>query len=112
MFTDPPLARAGLNERPAQRRGRPVRVAQMVKSTILWTEATHQLQGCLTARISANDAGLCGLTRSGAGAGAVVAAGHTAMLADPPYPKLRDARCAYPTMAEGLNSLFSRRPPL
>jgi hypothetical protein len=32
---------------------------------------------------------------------------HTAMMADLPYTKLRDADFAHPTMAEGLNFLFS-----
>jgi hypothetical protein len=33
---------------------------------------------------------------------------ETAMLADFPYTKLRDAILTHPTMAEGLNALFSR----
>src|SRR5262245_16873091 len=112
MPPDPPLVRAGLNECPAQRRGAPARVAQMVTSTVLWTEATHEMQDCIKARISANDDGICGLTRSGAQAGAAVAAVQTPMLADPPYPKHGDPIFAHPTLAEGLSSLFSRRPPL
>jgi hypothetical protein len=32
------------------------------------------------------------------------------MLADLPYPKLRDAVLAHPTMAEGLGSLFDNVP--
>jgi hypothetical protein len=35
---------------------------------------------------------------------------QTAMLADLPYPKLRDAILAHPTMAEGLGPLFSNVP--
>ena len=47
----------------------------------------------------------------GAEAGEVMAAVQTAMLADLPYPRLRDAILAHPTMAEGLGSLFSNVPP-
>ena len=36
---------------------------------------------------------------------------QTAMLADLPYPKLRDAVLVHPTMAEGLGSLFANVPP-
>jgi hypothetical protein len=36
---------------------------------------------------------------------------QTAMLADLPYPRLRDAILAHPTMAEGLASLFDNVPP-
>jgi hypothetical protein len=46
----------------------------------------------------------------GAEAGEVVAVVQTAMLADLPYPKLRDAILAHPTMAEGLGPLFSNVP--
>jgi len=47
----------------------------------------------------------------GADAGEVMAAVQTAMLADLPHPRLRDAILAHPTMAEGLGSLFSNVPP-
>jgi hypothetical protein len=40
-----------------------------------------------------------------------MAAVQTAMLARLPYPKLRDAILAHPTMAEGLGSLFDNIPP-
>jgi hypothetical protein len=40
-----------------------------------------------------------------------MAAVQTAMLAELPYPRLRDAILAHPTMAEGLDSLFSNVPP-
>jgi pyruvate/2-oxoglutarate dehydrogenase complex dihydrolipoamide dehydrogenase (E3) component len=46
----------------------------------------------------------------GAEAGDVMAAVQTAMLADLPYPKLRDAILAHPTMAEGLGDVFSNVP--
>jgi hypothetical protein len=39
-----------------------------------------------------------------------MAAVQTAMLARLPYPKLRDAILAHPTMAEGLGSLFENIP--
>jgi hypothetical protein len=38
----------------------------------------------------------------GPDAGEVLATVHTAMLAELPYPTLRDAVLAHPTMAEGL----------
>jgi pyruvate/2-oxoglutarate dehydrogenase complex dihydrolipoamide dehydrogenase (E3) component len=48
----------------------------------------------------------------GAEAGEVMTVVQTAMLAGLPYPKLRDAVIAHPTMAEGLGPLFSNVPPL
>jgi pyruvate/2-oxoglutarate dehydrogenase complex dihydrolipoamide dehydrogenase (E3) component len=53
---------------------------------------------------------ILGFTMIGAEAGEVMAAVQTAMLADLPYPRLRDAILAHPTMAEGLDALFSNVP--
>jgi pyruvate/2-oxoglutarate dehydrogenase complex dihydrolipoamide dehydrogenase (E3) component len=47
----------------------------------------------------------------GAEAGEVVAVVQTAMLANLPYPAMRDAILAHPTMAEGLGPLLSNLPP-
>jgi pyruvate/2-oxoglutarate dehydrogenase complex dihydrolipoamide dehydrogenase (E3) component len=47
----------------------------------------------------------------GAEAGEVMAVVQTAMLANLPYPRLRDAILAHPTMAEGLGDLFAKVPP-
>jgi pyruvate/2-oxoglutarate dehydrogenase complex dihydrolipoamide dehydrogenase (E3) component len=111
MFTDPPLARVGLSEREAQRRGTAVRVAKMPTSAILRTQATDETQGFMKALVSANDDRILGFTMIGAEAGEVVATVQTAMLAGLPYPKLRDAILTHPTMAEGLGPLFSSVPP-
>jgi len=40
-----------------------------------------------------------------------MAAVQTAMLANLPYPQLRDAILAHPKMAEGLGALFSNASP-
>ncbi len=53
---------------------------------------------------------ILGFTMVGAEAGEVMAVVQMAMLADLPYPRLRDAVLAHPTMAEGLGSLFSGLP--
>jgi len=111
MFTDPPLARVGLSEQEAQRRGIAARVAKLPMSAVLRTEATDETQGFMKALVGASDDRILGFAMIGAEAGEVVAAVQTAMLADLPYPKLRDAILAHPTMAEGLGSLFSNVPP-
>jgi len=53
---------------------------------------------------------ILGFTMIGAEAGEVMAVVQTAMPAAVPYPTLRDAILAHPTMAEGLGSLFSNVP--
>jgi len=61
--------------------------------------------------VHGSDDRILGFTMIGAEAGEVMSAVQTAMLAELPYPRLRDAILAHPTMAEGLDSLFSNVPP-
>jgi pyruvate/2-oxoglutarate dehydrogenase complex dihydrolipoamide dehydrogenase (E3) component len=111
MFTDPPLAHVGLSEREAERRGIITRVARLPTSAVLRAQATGEKQGLMKAIVGANDDRILGFTMIGAEAGEVVAAVQTAMLADLPYWRLRDAILTHPTMAEGLGLLLSNVPP-
>jgi pyruvate/2-oxoglutarate dehydrogenase complex dihydrolipoamide dehydrogenase (E3) component len=54
---------------------------------------------------------ILGFTMIGPEAGEVMAVVQTPMLAGLPYTGLRDAVLAHPTMAEGLNALFSQLLP-
>ena len=110
MFTDPQLAHVGLSERDAQRAGIPVRVAKLLTSAILRTEATDETQGFMKAIVARDDDRILGFTMIGAEAGEVMAAVQTAILAKLPYQALRDAILAHPTMAEGLGSLLENLP--
>jgi len=104
MFTDPPLARLGLSESEAQGRGVSVRVARLPMSGVRRTATTDETQGFMKVLVGDGDDRILGFTMIGAEAGEVMAAVQTAMLADLPYPRLRDAILAHPTMAEGLAS--------
>ena len=110
MFTDPPLARVGLSESEAQGRGVSVRVARLPMSGVRRTATTDETQGFMKVLVGDGDDRILGFTMIGAEAGEVMAAVQTAMLADLPYPRLRDAILAHPTMAEGLDALFSNVP--
>jgi pyruvate/2-oxoglutarate dehydrogenase complex dihydrolipoamide dehydrogenase (E3) component len=111
MFTDPPLARVGLSEADAQRQGLDVRVARLPMSGVLRAQTTGETQGFMKALIGAGDDRIVGFTMIGSEAGEVVATVQTAMVAGLPYPILRDAVIAHPTMAEGLGPLLSSVPP-
>jgi pyruvate/2-oxoglutarate dehydrogenase complex dihydrolipoamide dehydrogenase (E3) component len=111
MFTDPPLARIGLGESEAERRGVLARVARLPMDSVLGAQATDQRQGFMKALVGDSDDRILGFTMIGAAAGEVMAAVHTAMLAGLSYPSLANADFAHPTMAEGLSSLFSSVPP-
>lgn len=111
MFTDPPLARVGLSESEAQRQGITARAARLPMSAVLRTQTTDETEGFMKALVGSDDR-ILGFTMIGAEAGEVMTVVHTAMLADLPYPRLRDAVIAHPTMAEGLGQLFSNLPAL
>jgi pyruvate/2-oxoglutarate dehydrogenase complex dihydrolipoamide dehydrogenase (E3) component len=110
MFTDPPLARVGLSEADAQRRGIATRVAKLPMNSVLRAQATDERQGFMKALIAENDDRILGFAMIGAEAGEVLATVHTAMLAGLSYSRLADAAFAHPTMAEGLSLLFSQVP--
>ncbi len=107
LFTDPPLARIGLNEGEARRRGIGVRVAKLPISAVLRTRTMGETPGFMKAIIDAPTDCVLGFTMIGPEAGEVMAVVQTAILAGLPYTALRDAILAHPTMAEGLGPLFS-----
>lgn len=111
MFTDPPLARVGLSEGEAQRKGISVRVAKLPMSNVLRTEATDESMGFMKVVVSADDDRILGFTMIGSEAGEVMSAIQTAILAELPYTKLRDAVFAHLTVAEGFGPLFENIPP-
>ena len=107
MFTDPPLARVGLSEAEAQRRGIAVRVAKLPIVAVLRSRTISETRGFMKALVEADGDRILGFTMFGAEAGEVMAVVQTAMLAGMPYTGLRDAIIAHPTMAEGLGVLFT-----
>ena len=74
------------------------------------TATTGETQGFMKVLVGGSDDRILGFTMIGAEAGEVMAVVHTAMMADLPYTRLRDADFAHPTMAEGLGFLFSNVP--
>jgi pyruvate/2-oxoglutarate dehydrogenase complex dihydrolipoamide dehydrogenase (E3) component len=111
MFTDPPLGRVGLSEGEARSKGIPVRVARLPMRNVLRTEATDETEGFMKAVVGANDDRILGFSMIGAEANEAVAVIQTAMLAELPYPKLRDDVIAHLTIAEGFGPLFGNVPP-
>jgi len=111
MFTEPPLARVGLSESEAQRQGVTARVARLPMSAVRRTATTDETQGYMKVLVGGSDDRILGFAMIGAEAGEVMAAVQTAILAELPYSRLRDAIIAHPTMAEGLSDLFTNVPP-
>jgi pyruvate/2-oxoglutarate dehydrogenase complex dihydrolipoamide dehydrogenase (E3) component len=109
VFTDPPLARVGLSEGEAQGQGVAARVARLPMTSVLRTQTTDETLGFMKVLVGSDDR-ILGFTMIGSEAGEVMAAVQTAMLANLPYPTLRDAVIAHLTIAEGLGPLFSNVP--
>jgi pyruvate/2-oxoglutarate dehydrogenase complex dihydrolipoamide dehydrogenase (E3) component len=106
MFIDPPLARVGMSEREARDHGVHVRVAKLPTRAVLRTRTTSDQLGFLKALVGDDDR-IVGFTMIGSEAGEVMAVVQAAMMGNLPYTSLRDAILTHPTMAEGLNALFS-----
>ena len=110
MFTDPPLARVGLNEAEARRLKIQIRVARTPMTAVLKTRTTGETAGFMKIVVDARSDRILGFAMIGPQAGEVMAVAQTAMIARMPYTDLRDAVLAHPTMAEALVTLLERVP--
>ena len=111
LFTDPQVAHVGLSETKAARQGIAVRVIKLPMAAVLRTRTIDETRGFMKALIEADGDRILGFTMVGPEAGEVMAVVQMAMLAGLPYTALRDTILTHPTMAEGLNSLFSNVKP-
>jgi pyruvate/2-oxoglutarate dehydrogenase complex dihydrolipoamide dehydrogenase (E3) component len=107
LFTDPQVAHIGLIEIEAARQGIAVRVLKLPMASVLRTRTIDETRGFMKALIEQDGDRILGFTMIGPEAGEVMAVVEMAMLAGLPSTALRDAIIAHPTMAEGLNALFS-----
>ena len=73
MFTDPPLARVGLSEAEARRRGIAVRIAKLPIAAVLRTRTTSETRGFMKALVEAEGDRILGFAMFGADAGEVMA---------------------------------------
>jgi pyruvate/2-oxoglutarate dehydrogenase complex dihydrolipoamide dehydrogenase (E3) component len=112
LFTDPELARVGLNESQAKQKGIPYRVAKIPMAAVLRTRTLSETRGFLKVLVSATDNQILGFTGFGVGAGETMATVQLAMRAGIPYTVLRDMTVTHPTLAEGLVPLFSAVPAI
>jgi pyruvate/2-oxoglutarate dehydrogenase complex dihydrolipoamide dehydrogenase (E3) component len=111
MFTDPPLARVGLNESEAQARDVRYRVARLPMAAVLRTRTTSEPRGFMKMLIEEASDRILGFTVFGADASELLATVQTAMLGRLPYTALRDALFTHPTAAEGLTVLLANLQP-
>ncbi|WP_046246092.1 mercuric reductase [Hymenobacter terrenus] len=105
VFTDPPLARIGLNEGQAQEQKIPYRVATMPVRTIGRAQHTSEAQGFWKVMVGDDDR-LLGATLLGPEVGEIMAIIEVAMAGRLKYQQLQEMIFAHPTWAEGLNNVF------
>jgi pyruvate/2-oxoglutarate dehydrogenase complex dihydrolipoamide dehydrogenase (E3) component len=110
MYTDPPMARVGLNEAEAAAQGLSVRVGRLPMSAVLRTRTTGETEGFMKILVGADNR-ILGFAMIGAEAGEIATIVQTAMLANLPYDKLRDAIITHPTVAEGIGQVLTALPP-
>ncbi len=107
MFTDPELARVGVNEAEAKARHIRYRTARMPMAAVLRTRTLSEPRGFMKMLIDEGSDRILGFTVFGVEASELMAVVQTAMLGDVPYTTLRDALFTHPTAAEGLTLLLA-----
>ena len=110
MFTDPELARVGMNENEARSKGVSYRLSKLPVSGILRSRTISEPRGFLKALIAKDTDRILGFTAFGAEAGELLSAVQTAMVAGMPYTALGEVIFTHPTMSEGLVFLFGKPP--
>ena len=110
LFTDPELARVGLNESEARNRGIAYRLAKIPVAAITRAKTLSESRGFYKALIAADSDRILGFTAFAPEVDAVMTIVQVAINADLPYTALRDATLTHPTMAEGLAALFRAVP--
>jgi len=111
LFTDPELARVGLSEKEAKARGVAYRLLKIpMADAVLRVHTLSETRGFLKALVETRGDRILGFTAFGVGAGEIMSSVQIAMIAGLPYTALGDAVLAHPTLAEGLNPLFSSVP--
>jgi pyruvate/2-oxoglutarate dehydrogenase complex dihydrolipoamide dehydrogenase (E3) component len=107
MFTDPELARVGLNEIEAKSRGVSYRVATLPMAAVLRTRTLSEPRGFMKMLIEETSDRIIGFSAFGVEASELMAVVQTAMLGHLPFTVLRDALFTHPTAAEGLTVLLA-----
>jgi pyruvate/2-oxoglutarate dehydrogenase complex dihydrolipoamide dehydrogenase (E3) component len=112
LFTDPELARVGLNESEAKRSGMKYRLSKIPIDNVLRARTLSETRGFLKALLNAENDQILGFAALAVGAGEMLVPVQLAMKAGLPYTALRDLIVTHPTMTEGFVSLFSAMPPI
>jgi pyruvate/2-oxoglutarate dehydrogenase complex dihydrolipoamide dehydrogenase (E3) component len=106
LFMDPQIARVGLSEREAQAQKIDYQLAKIPMTYVARAIELGRTRGFIKALVDAATQQILGAAVIGVEGGEVMAMLEIAMLGKLPYPVLREAIFAHPTLSEGLNTLF------
>jgi len=111
MYIDPQLATVGLNETEAQKRGIDHRVAKLPMTGVARAQEMSETRGFMKAIVDAKTQQILGCTVLGVEGGEIMSMLQIAMMGKLPYPAIKEAIFAHPTLAESLNNLFMTLDP-
>jgi pyruvate/2-oxoglutarate dehydrogenase complex dihydrolipoamide dehydrogenase (E3) component len=106
VFTDPQLARIGLNEKEANEKEINFKIAKLEMTKVARAIETGETKGFIKALVDPDSDEILGCTVLAADGGELMSMIQIAMEGKLPYTKLRDEVFAHPLLAEALNNLF------
>jgi pyruvate/2-oxoglutarate dehydrogenase complex dihydrolipoamide dehydrogenase (E3) component len=107
VYIDPQLGRIGLTEQEARARGRPIRIARIPMSWVARALEMAEPRGFIKAVVDAETRQILGAAVLAVEGGEIMSMLEIAMMARLTYDVLEDGIFAHPTLAEGLNTLFT-----
>ncbi len=106
VFIDPQLGHVGLGEEEARKQGLNIKVAKMPMNYVARALEVDESRGFMKAIVDADTEQILGCAILGLEGGELMAMIEIAMMGKVPYPVLKEAIFAHPTLAESLNNLF------
>jgi pyruvate/2-oxoglutarate dehydrogenase complex dihydrolipoamide dehydrogenase (E3) component len=107
LYIDPQLGRVGLTEAEARARAKKVRVAKMPMSSVARALEVDETRGFMKAIVDGESERILGAAVLGIEGGEIMSMMQLAMMGGLKFTALREAVFAHPTLAEGLNNLFT-----
>jgi pyruvate/2-oxoglutarate dehydrogenase complex dihydrolipoamide dehydrogenase (E3) component len=108
VYIDPQLGRVGLCEREARAKGIQYKLAKMPMEDVARAEEVGEMRGFMKVLVDPGTEQILGCAILGIEGGELMSMLQIAMMGKVPYPALREAIFAHPTLAESLNNIFYR----
>ena len=107
IFIDPQIGRVGMSENEARKQGRSIRVAKLPMNAVARALEIGETRGFMKAVVDADTQQILGCAMLCAEGGEIMAIIQVAMMGKLTYTALKEGIFSHPTLAEGLNDLFT-----